>query len=84
MAIFGKCKVCLAKDEHIADLKRQIELLSRIAIPNNIPTQVNYAEAMEADKLLSGSTDSIPLQEPDFSVDQLLSGTYDNDHTDRF
>lgn len=81
--MFGKCQSCDAHVAHIESLKAQIEMLSKLAFPNTKSQQVNYAESMEADRILSGNADIIPISEPDYSVDQLLSGTYDND-TERF
>lgn len=73
--MFGKCKVCLEKDQRIEDLKREILYLRELANPKlnvHIP-----AISAEADKITSVSQD-VPLEDDEILSERLrlLSGTY--------
>ena len=76
-----QCKICLEKNKRIEDLKEQIELLKKLAFPNN-----NNANAInvEANSIMHGSNDIIDLTPEELARQQdiiqeqnaLLYGTY--------
>lgn len=79
------CRTCREKDARIADLKEQIAMLRRLALPDNNPHNPT-AHALEADAILSGQQHVIEIDEselPDTEMDaitherdRILSGTY--------
>lgn len=74
--MFFKCKICSAKDAHIASLRAQIEDLRRLTIPENSvePTVIQ----LESDGILSAQQHVIEVDDAEIAAerDRLLSGNY--------
>lgn len=77
-----KCKVCIAKDSHIQDLRNQISDLRGLVLPKQAPVPPD--NVIEADAMLSGHQDIIESDPEAVSLaeeiqserERILSGTY--------
>lgn len=57
-----KCKACAAKDQHISDLKKEIETLKAVAYPHLMSNSAAFMRSLEANKVLGGELDQINLE----------------------
>lgn len=82
--IFGKCQVCLEKDNRIADLKEQLEFFKGMLAPKVPEHRFIPATDAQEDMLLSGSVqeeltlpqDEIESEEVLQERERMLSGSY--------
>lgn len=72
--MFGKCKVCIAKDYHIASLKEQNAQLLSLLVPKNDPFEVPLV-TREADAALSATNELLFV--PESQKDEAEELTYD-------
>ena len=80
-----KCKACEAKQSHIEDLRKQIADLRTLALPKQDASVIPLVQ-LEADAVLSGTTDVIQVNTTDPQEDdaeaiqseasRILAGTY--------
>jgi hypothetical protein len=66
--LFGRCKACVAQEKHIESLKLQIADLKAVMQPSALRLSPSQ---LEADAVLSGTTDAIEVDESDFTPEQL-------------
>lgn len=67
-----KCRVCTEKDARIADLQKQLKLLTAVAFPHTLSNTEAFIQTMEANKILGGDT-SDQIEIPISSIDQNTS-----------
>jgi hypothetical protein len=76
--MFGKCLVCESKDQHISDLKKQIETLNQLIFPPKRSLEPSRAE-LEMDAILSGVDEAIPVDESSREADLLMHTDFDRE-----
>lgn len=77
--MFGRCSVCSEKEFRIKDLLSQVEMLKKLAFPQQDLTRA-HLEAREFDQLMSGSSDVITINTSDeeLEVANILTGMHDS------
>jgi hypothetical protein len=78
--MFGKCKVCAAKDAELKSLKDEIAFLRMLVQPKALPH--TKWDNVEANAILSGHQEAIMVEDDELSEaeqterDKILSGNY--------
>lgn len=80
--MFGKCKVCLEKDQRIADLKARVAFLEGYISPvKHVEPLIEHLSTQAGTQPVIDITDIEPIQNPNSERDaaealEILSGSY--------
>lgn len=81
--MFGRCSLCLEKDNRINDLLDQVQMLRKVAFPGDAQAEPSLRD-QEMDRIISGSHEPIEVTESEDTKEamNILMGTYDSSQID--